>query len=595
MAILHKNISAEGDIHNPKWFSGANNGDVAWRNELGVLESTDELVLPAALNFVDGSVAPPTSNSGDIYVLSSGASVNAGWGTVALGDWVRYDGTTWNVITPQKSSLCYNEASDSLMSYTGLVWAGIGGGISSVTSAEKAALSPSVGEFVYDTDLSSLQRYNGSVWVSVANGYGLVEVLRDSDNGIPKYFTDLQTALDTCKTSGSVNTVNLKSNITLSSQINITTSSGFNFSEITLNGNGFKITFDDTGSDTSISCNVTGTGKKINFLNLTVERLNGTGTHYSISVKSPNLKMSNCYFYSNNGGAGNIQDSINQMHSLGGSVFESDSSISTLTFRNFNQYFKNFTTINNSSGNALENYSDGNITEFMAENTSTGKAIKMVGVSTVITNFNAKSNSGVCIDGNTAKIIDNFYAQSNTGLVLSSDVGSNFYVKTGNATAIQSTLGYFYNGYAENNSSSPTIDLNTAIDFNNITAKNYGAGYAFKLANTISKENNIVNVVAISIGGVAGFLDTIAVDVVNCSFISEWNNVGGHALRIDQNGNKISNCYFRVKNSSANSLFSSGLESCYLVNSTFDISTTPINANVTVTATTDLGNGNRQI
>ena len=45
MAILHKNISAEGDIHNPKWFSGANNGDVAWKNELGVLESTDELVL----------------------------------------------------------------------------------------------------------------------------------------------------------------------------------------------------------------------------------------------------------------------------------------------------------------------------------------------------------------------------------------------------------------------------------------------------------------------------------------------------------------------------------------------------------------------
>ena len=128
MAILHKNISAEGDIHNPKWFSGANNGDVAWRNELGVLESTDELVLPAALNFVDGSAAPPTSNSGDIYVLSSGASVNAGWGTVALGDWVRYDGTTWNLITPQKSTLCYNETTDALNSYDGSTWSAIGGG-----------------------------------------------------------------------------------------------------------------------------------------------------------------------------------------------------------------------------------------------------------------------------------------------------------------------------------------------------------------------------------------------------------------------------------------------------------------------------------
>ena len=128
MAILHKNINAEGDIHNPKWFSGANNGDVAWRNELGVLESTDELVLPAALNFVDGSAAPPTSNSGDIYVLSSGASVNAGWGTVALGDWVRYDGTNWNLITPQKSSLCYNETLDKLFSYSGSVWSEVGAG-----------------------------------------------------------------------------------------------------------------------------------------------------------------------------------------------------------------------------------------------------------------------------------------------------------------------------------------------------------------------------------------------------------------------------------------------------------------------------------
>ena len=141
MAILHKNISAEGDIHNPKWFSGANNGDVAWRNELGVLESTDELVLPAALDFVDGSVAPPTSNSGDIYVLSSGASVNAGWGTVSLGDWVRYDGTTWNVITPQKSSLCYNETTDALNSYDGSTWSAIGsggGGGSTIYTADGA-------------------------------------------------------------------------------------------------------------------------------------------------------------------------------------------------------------------------------------------------------------------------------------------------------------------------------------------------------------------------------------------------------------------------------------------------------------------------
>jgi hypothetical protein len=127
MPILHKNINAEVDIHNPKWFPNANNGDVSWKNELGNLESTDELVLPAALDFVDASVAPPTTNAGDIYVLASGGSVEAGWGAVALDDWVRYDGTDWNSITPQKSSLCYDKNADKLYSYDGADWQQVGG------------------------------------------------------------------------------------------------------------------------------------------------------------------------------------------------------------------------------------------------------------------------------------------------------------------------------------------------------------------------------------------------------------------------------------------------------------------------------------
>tara|TARA_R100001440_G_scaffold23689_1_gene38584 strand:+ start:15524 stop:16645 length:1122 start_codon:yes stop_codon:yes gene_type:complete len=128
MAILHKNITNAADIHNPKWFSNANNGDYAFKNEKGELESIDELLLPAALNFVDASVAPPTSNTGDIYILSSGLSVNAGWGSVSLQDWVRYDGAAWNSITPQKSSLCYDKTADSLNAFDGAAWAAIGGG-----------------------------------------------------------------------------------------------------------------------------------------------------------------------------------------------------------------------------------------------------------------------------------------------------------------------------------------------------------------------------------------------------------------------------------------------------------------------------------
>tara|TARA_Y100001938_G_scaffold143057_1_gene215252 strand:- start:6227 stop:7516 length:1290 start_codon:yes stop_codon:yes gene_type:complete len=128
MAILHRNITNSSDIHNPKWFPDSNNGDYAFKNEKGELESTDELLLPAALNFVDGSVAPPTTATGDIYILSSGASVNAGWGSVSLQDWVRYDGTAWNSLTPQKSTLCYDKTADSLMSFDGSAWNAIGGG-----------------------------------------------------------------------------------------------------------------------------------------------------------------------------------------------------------------------------------------------------------------------------------------------------------------------------------------------------------------------------------------------------------------------------------------------------------------------------------
>ena len=145
MAILHKNITNAADIHNPKWFSGANNGDYAFKNEKGELESIDELLLPAALNFVDASVAPPTSNSGDIYILSSGGSVNAGWGSVSLQDWVRYDGTQWNSITPQKSSLCYDKTSDSLKVFDGAAWAAIGGGDSIYTADGSLLANRNVG------------------------------------------------------------------------------------------------------------------------------------------------------------------------------------------------------------------------------------------------------------------------------------------------------------------------------------------------------------------------------------------------------------------------------------------------------------------
>ncbi len=278
MPIFHKNITSPNDIHLPKWFNDSNNGDYAWKNEKGELESTDELLLPSALEFVDASVAPPTTADGDIYVLSSGGSVEAGWGSVSLKDWVRYDGDSseWKPITPQKSSLCYDKNSNSLQSFDGLNWVAIGGGIDNVDTAEKAALSPTEGDFVYDTDLDSLQRYDGSNWTDISKGYGIISVIKDSDNGVPTFYIDLQTAFDQCKTFGSRNTINIYSNISLVNEV--VTDATFDYDSLTINFNGFKVENTNANGESVIFLTNSLIGKTL-LLNGFLSRENGVSSN----------------------------------------------------------------------------------------------------------------------------------------------------------------------------------------------------------------------------------------------------------------------------------------------------------------------------
>ena len=612
MAILHKNISAEGDIHNPKWFSGANNGDVAWRNELGVLESTDELVLPAALNFVDGSVAPPTSNSGDIYVLSSGASVNAGWGTVALGDWVRYDGAAWNVITPQKSSLCYNEASDSLMSYTGLVWAGIGGGISSVTSAEKAALSPSVGEFVYDTDLSSLQRYDGSNWVSIANGYGLIEVVRDSDNGIPTYFIDLQTALETCKASGSRNYVKIFGNITLTSTVNMIysgsgTGNGYIYDSLTLDLNGFTITNNQTDNSRVIYNRLN--GGSLNILNGSLIRTNGNGVDFSLYAEhnsSSSLTLNNVTVYCENGWAGylvNVSNinltSFKNFCDFGGSLFITDSASREAIKTVGSCSIENFTTVSNGNSKGLDinttskarnfksistgsNYaldSLGEVTNFYCENTNTGGAVRINGGDA--SHFTAKAVSSYAVNiGNIPKVTY-FTAKSATGIAILANSG-----------------GRIENAEATSGSSSYTCWVQNGGNMNSVKSENTGTGNAFFLQTTQSKSIVFTDLTGIALSDSACVISLSnaggSTSLYNSTMQSNLDTSSGHSVNITSNAGDvdISNCVLKVKNSGANNI--TGTTTIIdLSNNTLVGATTPINATITVNASTDLGNGNR--
>jgi hypothetical protein len=84
--------------------------------------------LPKAINFVDGTVAAPTTVDGDIYILTGSGVVDSSWGGAAFGDWVRFLNTFATPITPLDGYLCFDVTAATWMQYDGSVWAVFGGG-----------------------------------------------------------------------------------------------------------------------------------------------------------------------------------------------------------------------------------------------------------------------------------------------------------------------------------------------------------------------------------------------------------------------------------------------------------------------------------
>tara|TARA_B100001094_G_scaffold151391_2_gene146611 strand:+ start:44 stop:1831 length:1788 start_codon:yes stop_codon:yes gene_type:complete len=352
MAILHKNITNSADIHNPKWHPDANNGDYAWRNEKGELESLDELLLPAALNFVDGSVAPPTSNNNDIYVLSSGGSVNGGWGSVSLQDWVRYDGSVWYAITPQKSSLCYDKTADSLMSFNGTAWAAIGSGggggntiytsddtigsgrvatitdtltlaggklvlssvndgvlLNRVDDSQMAAISADTNEIVFNTDKEVLYRWSGSAWVALAAGFGIVGTT--DVTGKPTFYATVKAAYIAGQGS-----IKLYSDVTETSANTISIVSG---RDIDLNG--YTYTYDVADSSDVFEDNTSANTFRV--INGRIIRKNATGGFvFNLDLIQTQIDVINVYVESENQKVLSVRGTFNGF----GSTFVSNNS-----------------------------------------------------------------------------------------------------------------------------------------------------------------------------------------------------------------------------------------------------------------------------
>ena len=227
MPLKHKN-SDEANKHTPKGFDNASNFSRLLRDEIGQSRYTKEFIFPKAIDFVDGSAPPPTSDLNDVYVIvdMGGGSVHASWGSMSYNDWGRQNGTTWGAVTPTAGDVCFDSTAgiykifgtswgqlvpdapniydidgtigsgreatitDTLSFLSGRIGIGATPDASSiidvtsttkgsrpfpqVTTAQMNAIStPATNLVVYNTDLSSLMRYDGANWVSMASGYGL--------------------------------------------------------------------------------------------------------------------------------------------------------------------------------------------------------------------------------------------------------------------------------------------------------------------------------------------------------------------------------------------------------------------------------------
>jgi len=477
-------------------------------------------------------------------------------------------------------------------------------------------IAPAINLLVFNTDLEALYRYDGSNWVALSAGYGIIEVIRDSDDGVPTFFADLQSALETCKTSGSTNKVTLYSDITITTEINIKSSgsgvgNGYDYESLTIDFNGFTLTNNEADATSCFDVYLGGssaTYRRLNFINGRVNRTSGTGSHYALfsdyAGHYGHLEMSNMIWYCENSMAAAIEIELPTTNTtvgyadFGNSHFYSENGIA-INIRDY--YCKNFSVLNNSS--SITCYiSNAKALNFNVQNNSTGSGLVLIG-STDATFFTVKTSSGKGIDfgDDFDGVCSHFLVQTTTGEGIET-VGtnatyklrlSNFEVRTTTGVCIDSrhTNSIFSNFLLSNNGTNSTITVNSNETlFTNGTVVNYGSGQCFQLSN--KSDVRFKQMGMVSYGDIVGNIsfDNVAYSskFEFCTFESRYNNVAGHCVDIDDSTGSIafSNCVFQVANSGANCITASSAETISVGNSALNGATTPINANVTISLTT---------
>ena len=122
----HKTIE-NSQIHPPKDFGIADNGDTVRKNLNGELTWDSNPWKIQVIDLADINAAPPTEVDKDRYIVIEVAStvVNAGWDGAAIDDIVEFSDTSgvWGKYSPVEGEFAYDNDSNNLYKFNGTEWA----------------------------------------------------------------------------------------------------------------------------------------------------------------------------------------------------------------------------------------------------------------------------------------------------------------------------------------------------------------------------------------------------------------------------------------------------------------------------------------
>lgn len=424
---------------------------------------------------------------------------------------------------------------------------------------EGSQITPDVSQIDFTGTGVTASAVGNNVTVNITGSSGVWGISNAS--GVYTYYTTLTLAM-AAATAGQ--TIELFADVTATSVVTIKP-------DVIIQGNGHTYTYSGNTGDVFITSAIGGTSNYY-FNNLTIKRSNtatstgaifsGDGSVYGTAI---NFKFKSVQvIYTTTTGTAPI--------------------ITATGFGIYGWSFDGVDIIGNSSGYLFPGtFAISNIKNSSIENTGAGGCI-----STPNSGINAyencyiKTNSGIgifCLYG--SDVIRNCTGISSTGTAFAGQSGATAYDCFG-----FSNTSIAFSGLTCYNCTGQTATGNAFYQSSgfNCTGKST-TGYTVRAFYSMSK---FYNSSFYSSGSVVVYDVDYGASFYNCSIITDYNNAAGHAISIGpSSGNPaFVNNYIQVANTSANCIRGTNSFTGVVTNTVFKGATTPINANVTLSAVT---------